>query len=155
MNGTLSSRAPVVLAALVLLLVAGAVTFSVFAARHLPDGPVALAWDKVACASCSMHVGEPPFAAQLTSKDGRTHAFDDPGCLFLYLAQERPDVHAMWFRHYQQERWLPGHAVAFARVEVTPMGFGLGAVDPGTKDALDFTAASALCLARAEGGHGK
>lgn len=146
------SRLPMVLAGMVLVIACGAVAFSVFAAGSLPDGPVELVWDKAACASCRMHVGEPPFAAQLTDKAGRTHAFDDPGCLFLYLEQERPQVHAMWFRHHREPRWLPADRVAFARMEVTPMGFGLAAVDPGTPDTLDFAAAKAHCLAREAGG---
>jgi hypothetical protein len=142
------SRVPLVMAGAVLAIVCGAVAFSVFAAGRLPEGPVELVFDKAACASCRMHVGEPPFAAQLTDQAGRTHAFDDPGCLFLYLEQERPAVHAIWFRHYREARWLPADGVAFARVDVSPMGFGLAAVDPGTPGALDFAAAKANCLAR-------
>ena len=42
----------------------------------LPEGPVDVAWDKSPCSACSMHVGEPPFAAQLTTTSGKTHVFD-------------------------------------------------------------------------------
>jgi hypothetical protein len=134
---------------------AGAVGFAVrhavVASARLPDGPVELVWDKAACAACGMHVGEPAFAAQLTTKDGHTLAFDDPGCCFLYVEEHRPDIHAMWFHHHREPRWLSRHAVAFARVEVTPMGFGIAAVEAGAREALDYSAARQLCLERTSG----
>ena len=68
--------------------------------------------------------------------------------LFLYLEQQQPDVHAIWFRHLHEPRWLPLDGVAFAAVEPTPMGFGLGAVDPGTPLAIGLDVARARCLER-------
>lgn len=135
----------------VLATILGAVIFSVRASTSLPDGPVELVWDKAACAHCSMHVGEPAFAAQLQVTDGRTLAFDDPGCLFEYLGSERPEVHAIWFHHLREDRWLAAAAVAFVDVQPTPMGFGLGAVDLGTAHAVTFEAARARCLASRDG----
>lgn len=147
-----SRSLPVLLLGLVLTIVLGAVGWSVFASGALPDGPVEIVWDKAACACCSMHVGEPPFAAQLTTKAGETLAFDDPGCLFLYVEEQRPEVHAIWFRHLREPRWLPIDAVAFVPVEPTPMGFGLGAVEPGTPGAIGLDVARERCLERLHGG---
>jgi hypothetical protein len=143
---------PWILLAAVVAVVGFAVRHAVLASAKLPDGPVELVWDKAACAACGMHVGEPGFAAQLTTKDGRTLAFDDPGCCFLYEAEHQPDLHSMWFHHHREARWLSRRAVAFANVEPSPMGFGLAAVDPGTPDSLDLHAAKRRCLDRA-GGH--
>ena len=133
-----------ILACCVLGVVATAVTFVVRAATILPDGPVDLVWDKTACAHCSMHVGEPEFAAQLQTTDGRTLAFDDPGCLFEYLAGAHPEVHAIWFHHQKEDRWLPWTAVAFVAVQPTPMGYGLGAVDPAD-GTIDLATARERC----------
>jgi hypothetical protein len=138
------------LGATVCIAVGGAIAFGIGAAAALPDGPVAVVWDKAACAQCSMHVGEPAFAAQLTAKDGRTLFFDDPGCLLTFLDRQRPDVHAIWFRHRDEDRWLPAAAVAFATVPRSPMGYGLQAVDPGTPGALTLTQAQQRCRTRGE-----
>ena len=146
---------PVLMLGVVLAVIAGAVAWSVAASGSLADGPVDLVWDKAACAACSMHVGEPPFAAQLQTKDGRTHAFDDPGCLFLFVEEQRPEVHATWFRHCREDRWIAGSAVAFARIEKTPMGFGFGAVDASERGAVDADVARRECLQRASGHGGK
>lgn len=154
MNPRASNRLPLLLLGTVIAVVGAAVSFSVFAANSLPAGPVDLVWDKTACASCRMHVGEPAFSAQLTTKDGRTHAFDDPGCLFVFLDEEQPAVHEIWFHHLHELRWLPASAVAFVPVEPTPMGFGLGAVDPGTPGAIDLGAARQRCVEHASSKRG-
>jgi hypothetical protein len=100
-----------------------------------------------------MHVGEPQFAAQATTKDGRVHAFDDPGCLFLWLEEQRPDLHSVYFRHHREARWLAPNHVAFVAVTPSPMGFGFAAVDHDTPGAIDHDECRRRCLARA-GGHG-
>ncbi|MBX3462768.1 MAG: hypothetical protein KF830_06330 [Planctomycetes bacterium] len=144
---------PYLLLGVVLSAVGGAIAWSVLASSKLPDGPVDIVWDKAACAACGMHVGEPPFAAQLTTTDGRTHAFDDPGCLFLWVEEHRPEVHTTYFRDHRADRWIAESRVAFVAVEPSPMGFGLGAVDVGTPGAIGLDAARARCLERL-GGHG-
>lgn len=148
MTSIVSRALPYLLLGLVLAIVAFAIGFSVFASGKLPEGPVDLVWDKAACAACGMHVGEPPFAAQLTTKGGDTHAFDDPGCLFLWVAQNEPDVHSTYFRDHRSERWIAQDRVAFVAVDATPMGFGLGAVDVGTPGAISLGDARAKCLER-------
>lgn len=147
----MSGMTTAALLATVLAAVATAVGFAV-RTTALPTGPAELVWDKTACAHCSMHVGEPEFAAQLQTQDGRTLAFDDPGCLFLLLDAERPPVHAIWFRHCREARWLPAAAVAFVELTPTPMGFGLGAVDAGTPGSLAFAVAAARCRRPAAAG---
>ena len=144
---------PLMMVTVVLGTIGVAIGWSVRASTTVADGPVELVWDKAACAACGMHVGEPAIAAQLTTKDGRTHAFDDPGCLFLFVAEQHPDVHATWFRHCRENRWIAGNAVAFARIEPTPMGFGFGAVDANEKGAVDSDVARRECLQRTSG-HG-
>jgi hypothetical protein len=153
MTSFLTRILPFLLLGLVLTVVGSAIAWTVLASAKLPDGPVEIVWDKAACAACGMHVGEPRFAAQLTTKDGRTHAFDDPGCLFLWVAEHRPDVHTVFFRDHRADRWIAEDRVAFVAVEPTPMGFGIGAVDLGTPGAIALDAARAKCLERL-GGHG-
>jgi hypothetical protein len=150
---TFSTRIlPIAMLTLVLAIVGGAITWSVLASSKLPDGPADIVWDKSACVACGMHIGEPPFAAQATTKDGRVHAFDDPGCLFLWVEEAKPELHSLFFRHHRENRWLGKQAVGFIAVEPTPMGFGLAAVDSSTPGALDYDQARGKCLQRA-GGH--
>lgn len=119
----------------VVLALVGALALALSWTEGLPDGPVPVAWDREACAHCRMHVGEPAFAAQLQLTDGRVLHFDDPGCLLRYEAEVRPQVHAAWFHHVREDRWIPGARVAFVPVHPTPMGYGAGAVEVGAPDA--------------------
>lgn len=132
-----------------------AVGWSVFAANDVPDGPLPIVWDKAACSTCSMHVGEPGFAAQVVTKDGRCQAFDDPGCLFLYLDERADAPHGIWFHHAHEDRWIAADAVAFVEASPTPMGFGLAAVDKGTQGAMELDVARRRCLQHAGRGEGR
>lgn len=122
--------------------------------QQLPQGPVPIVWDKEACAYCRMHVGDPHFAAQVQVEDGRVLSFDDPGCAFHWLeANAQAPLHAVYFHHWREERWLPMAEAAFVPASPTPMGFGLGAVPAGTPGALTVDEARAQAM-RKTGGHG-
>lgn len=108
-----------------------------------PEGPQPIAWDREPCAHCRMLISDRAFAAQLHRADGAVESFDDPGCLFAHLEADASRVHALWFHHLREERWLPGDAVAFVHVTPTPMDFGLGAVAAGTPGALSLEEARA------------
>jgi hypothetical protein len=118
-----------------------------FAACGPPEGPQPIAWDREPCAHCHMLISDPAFAAQLHTEDGVVESFDDPGCLLARLEARKPAVHALWFHHVREDRWIPGSAVAFERAEGTPMDFGLGAVDAGTPGALTLEQARAQVAA--------
>lgn len=143
------------IAALVALACVGALAVALRFTQRLPDGPVPVAWDWESCAHCHMHVGEPGFAAQLHTRDGAIHHFDDPGCLLRFLDENAPDVHALWFHHLREDRWIAGDRVAFVETSPTPMGFGLGAVDAGTPGSINLAAARARVRAEVatEGTH--
>ena len=119
--------------------------------QRLPSGPVAIVWDREACAECRMHIGEPRFAAQLHISDGRVLNFDDPGCLLRYEAEQRPARRASYFHALGEDRWLGAEEVAFVPAEGSPMGYDLGAVPRGTRGALDYAAAQERVLARSQG----
>jgi hypothetical protein len=116
--------------ALGLALLAGGVVLAVRLSARLPDGPQPVDWDGVACARCGMLVSDPAFAGQLQLRDGSVRYYDDPGCLLLDLAEPGlPPFHAAWLHHQREDRWLPLERSAFARVDHSPMGYGLATVD--------------------------
>lgn len=138
-------------AALALVAVAVGITLVVRGGQALPDEVQPITWHKQPCAHCQMLVGEPAFAAQLITTDGAVLAFDDPGCAFRYLAERNPGIHHLWFHHAHTDRWLDQAEVAFQPGAITPMSFGLAAVDRATPSALSFEAARAEVAAKASG----
>lgn len=113
-----------------------------------PDAPPDLSYDHVACAECGMLVSDPAYASALTLEDGNVVAFDDPGCLFKYVMEQHPKLHAMWFHSAELDRWLREDEARFTTGNVSPMGSGLAPTDAATPGALTVGAASALVMSR-------
>ena len=118
------------------------------ACRAIPDAPVAIAYDREACAHCHMLIGDPRYAVQLVTGTGDVLDFDDPGCALRYLAEARPAVHRLWFRDAGRDRWIAASEVRFARGADTPMGSGLAASDTSLVAGLDLDRATALVTGR-------
>jgi hypothetical protein len=139
-----------------LLVLTGAVAAIVWSLTPAPppSGPVPIVWDKTACAQCRMHIGEPPFAAQLQTSDGRVLDFDDPGCLFELIAAQQPGIAQIYFHHSEQERWLSREEVGFVLRTPTPMGYGLAAVERTRPGALDFEQAGEHVRSKRQAKHG-
>ncbi|MCB9735828.1 MAG: hypothetical protein H6745_24845 [Deltaproteobacteria bacterium] len=112
------------------------------------DGPSPIAWDRIACSHCRMHVGEPAFAAQLRDEYGDLEVFDDPGCLFTWRDQHVGPVRAVFFHASEGDSWIPESEVGFLPHEPTPMGYGYAAVPKGTAGALTIHATREALVAR-------
>ncbi len=141
MSERLDRRLSLILAA---CLVAAAGLFLVLRRTEaLPQGPQPVVWDRESCAHCQMAVSDRRFAAQLQLEDGRVLDFDDPGCLFTYMQRLQAPVHAVYFRHVSEDRWIPMAAAAFRSASETPMDYGLGAVDSGAPGAMSLAEARA------------
>jgi copper chaperone NosL len=128
------------------LLVAGA-AFLILRLQALPSGPRPVVWDKTSCAECRMAVSEPPYAAQMQTRDGEVLDFDDAGCLFRFVRENDPEVHAVYFRHLREDRWVPMASVAFVSSGPSPMAYNLGAVDAGEPGAFALEEARDRVLA--------
>ncbi|MBI4815901.1 MAG: nitrous oxide reductase accessory protein NosL [Deltaproteobacteria bacterium] len=116
-------------------------------AQALPTAVVPVVWDKEACAQCRMHVGEPAFAGQIQVKDGRVLNFDDPGCLIDWMTRHSDPIHAVYFHHFKDDRWISKEITRFVEASPTPMSYGLGAVD-GSTTAMSWDDAVARVLKR-------
>jgi copper chaperone NosL len=104
--------------------------------------PADLAYDHLSCDQCGMMVGDPRFAAQLTTEDGDRLVFDDPACAFRHTAEGERVAH-IWFHDANPAGgWLEAREAAFVEAAGAPMDGGLAAVPLGTPGAMSFAAAS-------------
>lgn len=110
-----------------------------------PDVPREIAWDHEVCDECGMTVSDPAFAVQLSTKDGQSHLFDDPGCAFEYVLEQHPSIAHLWFR--SGDEWLDWNAVEFVPASGAPMNGGFRAVPVGS-GGITFSAASSAVLSR-------
>lgn len=129
--------------------VIAAIALLVRSSGDLPGDVQPIEWNRQPCAHCQMLIGEPHHSAQLITKGGDVHSFDDPGCAFRFIAERTPEVHRLWFHHGATDRWVASDEVTFTTGGRTPMGSGLVVVDPGTAAAIDLAAARRVAL---EGG---
>lgn len=118
----------------------GMVGAGVWSSQQLPEGPEEVIWDRDVCAHCQMHVGEPSFAAQLQTTDRSVIQFDDPGCALAYIKRQNPEIHALYFHHGSEGRWLKAPEVGFVPHTPTPMGYGWKAVLPDVPGAISLGA---------------
>ncbi|MDP2305570.1 MAG: hypothetical protein Q8P18_06055 [Pseudomonadota bacterium] len=102
--------------------------------RPDPARPPEIAWDRDACAWCTMLVSDPRHAAAIVTTSGATLPFDDPGCALHYLAERAPPMLQVWF--HDADGWRTAEDVSFRTGELTPMGSGLLAVPRGTAGAI-------------------
>lgn len=146
-----------VLAVLLILAAMAGLVATLSLGQRLASEPQPIAWNKEPCAQCRMHIGDKGFAAQLQLKSGAVRSFDDPGCAFRALVgAKQADLHAVYFRHMSEDRWIPRDEVRFVPAEGTPMGYGLGAVDGPVEGSLSLVEAMNRVLGEehAEARHG-
>lgn len=134
------------IAAIIVLL--GGIAAGVWYLEQPTDGVQPVVWGEATCAHCQMHLGDRHYAAQLQTKKGEVHNFDDPGCLFEWIAANAPSIKHTYFRHHRRDTWLDYREVGFVEVEEpTPMGYGLGAVRKKKHpEAMSFEKASNAIL---------
>jgi copper chaperone NosL len=106
------------------------------------DQPLAPAWGKQRCGSCSMVVGDRRFAGQAVGEHDDRLFFDDPGCLATYVAAH-PRARRAWVM--SQGTWLEAKAARFATGASSPMDYGFEAVAGG---GLDWAAVTSAAQAR-------
>jgi copper chaperone NosL len=125
------------------VIVAG-IGFAIWQFQQPPSGVVPVEWNEETCAHCKMHIGNKHFAAQLQTKKGEVHNFDDTGCLFEFVIENGPDIKQAYFHHYQKQKWLDYKEVGFLEIDRdTPMGYGIGAVNQHKfPDSMSFDEAS-------------
>lgn len=113
------------------------------------ETPRPIAMDRAACDHCGMLVSDARFASELVTKDGTWYEFDDPACLFKFVADKHPAIGNIWFRDSTttEEVWLNWQQVAFVPDPGAPMNGGFAAVPAGSApDAVSFSEASGHAL---------
>lgn len=144
-----SHRGGVIVAVIITgVLALGALAVALLAPSDATDGPADLAWDRVACAHCQMHVGEPAFAAQARDADGRVLAFDDPGCLLAYEDAHGGPLAGRYFHDVDGAGWIAAADAVFVARTPTPMAYGFGAAPASAPAGVDLAEVRRLLVER-------
>ena len=129
------------------------VTLALGCTRGDSDGPAAITWDRDVCKSCSMVISDRHFAAQVRGGPKNAVAkFDDVGCAMKWLDQQPwadEPATKVWVARVSDGAWLDGRTARYVSGKTSPMGFNIGAVDPGA-EGNDFSTQRAAVRAFAQ-----
>ena len=105
--------------------------------RKIELGAHEVHWDRDMCVRCKMVVSERQYAAQTTNPlTGKTHYFDDIGCLVLWFEEEKidwADKAILWVTDVNSGEWVNAKKAKWSTISVTPMAFGYAAHKPGSE----------------------
>jgi nitrous oxide reductase accessory protein NosL len=122
------------------------------------SGPGEVRWDRETCTHCNMAIGDRHYAVQIRGAAAREktklYKFDDFGCALTWLNKQHwkdEDRTEIWVADFRNGNWLDARKAVYIKDKLTPMNYGLGAVDSAQADefadALDYTQAKAYILA--------
>lgn len=88
---------------------------------------------------CAMTIETQSHAAQAISPSGKTWFFDDIGCLVLWLNDKAfKDDAVLWTHTEDSGNWIDARKAWYVLGDTTPMGYGFGAREIKSDDAVDF-----------------
>ena len=104
-----------------------------FAACGGAPQPVEIAWNEEVCDQCRMAISQPEFAAEIVTREGAVHYFDDIGCMARWTVENEspgPPEDTGWFAtDYDTHSWLDARSGYYVHSDrlPTPMNHGLAA----------------------------
>lgn len=102
-----------------------------------PPGPKDIRYGEELCDYCHMIITDPAFAAQLVTRTGKVHVFDDVGDLAAFTTEGRvpaDEVHGMWvnlFLHPSERVPVADAVFLLSDRFRSPMSSGLAAFRSG------------------------
>jgi hypothetical protein len=122
----------------------GLVALAALVVAACEDGstPVEPVWGKQACASCTMLVSDPRFAAQASTHEGARVHFDDPGCLAAWLHDHADTAQHAWVRG-AAGTWIDARTARYTAGQRSPMGYGFAVAEAGEAAWSDVEAEAA------------
>ncbi|WP_234978431.1 nitrous oxide reductase accessory protein NosL [Bacillus tuaregi] len=92
---------------LLLICLSGVLLFIISGCGSKEIEPRAIDEKNDKCIQCHMSVVDDQFATQLTLENGKTHTFDDIGCMALWVKENKDQkVAAQFVRDYETKEWI-------------------------------------------------
>lgn len=80
------------------------------------------------CDECNMAIGNNQFATQIISEDGKTYLFDDIGCMYKWIKEnKKTKIAASFVRDYQTKEWIESEKATYVydKTVKTPMAYNV------------------------------
>ncbi len=102
--------------------------------------PLEIKDNTIQCPICNMYIVGKDYTAQAVTSEGKTHFFDDPGCLVLWIEQNAKDDKNLvsWVYTVDSKKWIKLDTAFFSIDDDTPMHHRFGAYEKDFKRAIGF-----------------
>jgi len=91
--------------------------------------PLEFKANKIQCPQCNMFLVHKEHTAQAITTDNKTHFFDDPGCLVLWVEENHKDTDTdivKWVYALDSKKWIKATEAFYSIDDKTPMHYGFG-----------------------------
>lgn len=98
--------------------------------------------NKVQCPQCNMFLVEKEHTAQAITIDNKTHFFDDPGCMVLWIEENYKTSEkeiVKWVYALDTKKWIDAQKAFYSINDKTPMNYGFGAYEKTIDNAIDYS----------------
>lgn len=101
--------------------------FAISCSDKPESGPVEIYYGEDICERCKMIISEKDFAAQYQLSNGKTHKFDDIGCMIHYVDEHDNNISSVYVIDFDSLQWIDGKDAYFVWTDniKTPMGYGI------------------------------
>jgi len=97
--------------------------------------------NKIQCPQCNMFLVKKKYTAQAITTDNKTHFFDDPGCLVLWIEENQKtsekDI-VKWVYTLDSKKWINAEKAFYSISDKTPMNYGFGAYEKEDKNYISY-----------------
>ncbi|MRI59061.1 MAG: hypothetical protein C6H99_06110 [Epsilonproteobacteria bacterium] len=134
---------------LLALLIGGCEKIEVY--KKSADGrPVEFGPREVQCVKCTMQLESKEHSAQAIMPNGRVYFFDDPGCMALWIKDQKDAKRIkLWVYTDDTHRYIEAKKACYRLGVQTPMNYGFGAYEKRRDGCVGFDRFVAM-MARGE-----
>jgi len=114
---------------------------SVLDIDNLEKVPLEFKKNKVQCPQCNMFLVEKEHTAQAITPDNKTHFFDDPGCVVLWIEENHKSIEKeiiKWVYALDTKKWINAETAFYSINDRTPMNYGFGAYEKPVENHIGY-----------------
>ena len=96
--------------------------------------------NQIQCPQCNMFLVGKKYTAESVTSDGKTHFFDDVGCMVLWVEQNVKEDSGLvgWVFTLDTKKWVKSDNAFYSINDGTPMHYGFGAYEKNEKKMISF-----------------
>lgn len=108
--------------------------------HNLEKHPLEFKDNKVQCPQCYMYLVGKKHTAQVIDTNHKTHFFDDPGCVILWVRDQKIDLDSLklWVYTMDTQEYIDMRKAFYAISDITPMEYGFAAYKQAKEGFIDF-----------------